>query len=276
MFSRKYMKKKGGRAGVLSGNRQIFTEYHKQIFQIKIFSLRDLICKRMCSIRECIACPLFSQKGSLTVETALILPLFLLASLTLLSFIDVMKMSIEQQMRQQEILRNGAVYANHIGEVTAEREGDFIKLDYVYPVKLPIGGFGYKKVLVRQRSMVHIFNGYDDSQGDRVGKQQEYVYMTEYGSVYHIKRNCSSLNVEIKEIPGNKVSIARNTDGKKYNKCHSCAREYTKKELKALSLYITDYGVKYHTRINCAELTRTVRVVRIEDTGGKPACRICG
>ena len=276
MFFRKYMKKKGGKAGILSGNRQIFTEYHKQIFQTKFFSLRDLICKRMCIIRRSITCPLFSKKGSLTVETALILPLFLLASLTLLSFIDVMKMTIEQQIRQQELLRNGAVYANLLGTVTAGREGDFIKLDYIYPMTLPIGGFGYKKVMVRQRNMVHIFNGYDDSQGDRVGKQQEYVYMTEYGSVYHTKRACPSLNIEIKEISGNMVNIVRNTDRKKYSKCQSCAREYTKAELKALSLYITDYGVKYHTRINCAELTRTVRVVQIENTGGKPVCRICG
>lgn len=275
MFSRKIMKKKGGITGILSGNKQIFTAFNHKIFQTKIFSLRYLICKRKYTIRECIACPLFSKKGSLTVETALILPLFLLASLTILSFVDVMKMTIEQQMRQQELIRSSAVYANFLGTVAEGREGDYLKLDYIYPVALPIGGFGYEKVYVRLTSMVHIFNGYDDSQGDRVGSQQEYVYVTEQGSVYHKKRSCPVLNVTIREVSGSHIRKERNVEQKKYKKCQTCTIGYAIKELEDKALYVTEYGTSYHVRINCPDLTRTIKVVKIEEAGGKPACKSC-
>lgn len=245
-------------------------------FQIKIFSLRNRIWIRMQKTREGIACPLFSLRGSLTVEAALILPLFLLASLTMLSFIDVMKMTIERQMQQQEFLRQGAVYATLLGTTTQGREGDYIKLDYVQTIALPIGEFGYDKVRVRHRSVVHIFNGYDDSCGDNVGWQQIYVYVTKYGSVYHKKRSCSALNVNIRSVSGKSIDKARNADGKKYKLCGSCGKGYKKSELTGATLYITDYGVKYHVRMNCSDLTRTVQIIKIEDAGGRRACKKCG
>lgn len=241
-----------------------------------IFSLRFRIWIRMCEMREGIACPLFSQKGSMTVETALILPVFLLAVFTLLSFIDVMKMSIEQQMQQQEILRNAAVSVPFLETVTQGKEGDCIRLDYVYAVTLPIGGFGYKKVWVRQRSMVHIFNGYDDARGDIIGEQKVYVYVTKQGSVYHKKRSCSVLQLSVRSVTGSRINKERNTEGKIYRKCKKCTRGYTNAELVGLSLFVTDYGVKYHVRANCPELTRTVKVIRIEEAGTRRACKICG
>lgn len=268
MFSQKKVKKKGGYGSRYTGLRQIF--------QTKIFSLKNRICIRMCETREGIACPLFSQKGSMTVETALVLPLFLLFCLTVLSFVDVMKMTIEQQMRHQELLRTGAVYATLLETTTEGREGDYIKLDYVYAMSLPVGGLGYKKVLVRQRSMVHIFNGYDDTYGDRVGQQQEYVYVTKEGSVYHKKRSCRYLHVNVRQVSGKRIKHERNTEQKKYWKCQICARGYTAAEIGKMELYVTDYGVRYHVRAGCSELTRTVQVIKIEEAGGRRVCRLCG
>lgn len=222
-----------------------------------------------------ITCPLFLRKGSLTVEAALVLPLFLLSSLTLLSFVDVMRVTVENQMQQQERLRSNAVYASVLTDVVDGKKGDYITLDYVYSVKLPVGGFGFEKLYVRQRSMVHIFNGYDDSYGDCVGEQPEYVYVTSSGSVYHKKRSCRALQISVREVSGARVGDMRNKDRKIYRSCNICMKGYTKEEIRGQTVYITDYGVKYHIRPNCPELTRMVQVVRIEDTGGKPACKLC-
>ena len=276
MFSLKNAKKKGGITGVPAEHIQFFHKAKKRVFPTQIFSLRNVIWFRMYKTREGIACPLFSAKGSITVETALVLPLFLLASLTWLSFIDVMKVTIEQQMRQQELLRTGAVYANILGTTTKGREGDYLKADYVYAVNLPIGGFGYEKVFVRQRSMVHIFNGYDDSRGDRVGESQEYVYVAKHGTVYHKKRSCYTLNVTVRQVDGASIKNKRSLDRRKYTKCKRCAKGITEAEIKKAQVYITDYGVNYHVNINCRELSRTVQVIRIEDTGGRRACHVCG
>ncbi len=222
-----------------------------------------------------ITCPLFLRRGSLTVEAALVLPLFLLSSLTLLSFVDVMRITMENQMQQQKRLRSNAVYASVLTDAVEGRKGDYITLDYVYSVKLPVGGFGLKKVLVRQRSMVHIFNGYDDSYGDCVGAMPEYVYVTSGGSVYHKKRSCRALQISVREVSGAEVGNMRNEDRKKYRSCNICMKGYTQEEIRGQTVYITDYGVRYHIRPNCPDLTRMVQVVRIEDTGGKPACKFC-
>ncbi len=270
MFSQKKLRKNGGIFRPIG-----VTEFYKK-FRTKFFSLRKLICFRMCITWEGIACPLFSKKGSMTVEAALILPLFLLASLTMLSFIDLMKMTIEQQMRQQEFLRQGAVYANLLGTTTQGREGDYIKIDYVQAIKLPVGGFGYEKVMVRYKGLIHIFNGYDDSRGDCVGEQQEYVYVTKRGEVYHKKRSCAALNVDIKKISGQQVKKERNIDRKIYRACEHCMQGYKEQELRGKTLFVTDYGVKYHILINCPDLTRNIKVIKIEETGGKRACKLCG
>lgn len=270
MFSQNNNSRKGRYMNCHSVQRQV-----RKILSI-IFSLRFRIWIRMCEIRESIACPLFSRKGSMTVETALILPVFLLAVFTLLSFIDVMKMTIERQMQQQEILRNAAVTAPFLEPIVQGREGDCIKLDYVYVQTLPIGGFGYKRVPVRQRSAVHIFNGYDDSRGDRIGEPSIYVYVTKNGLVYHRKRSCSALQISIRQVAGSRVTKERNTEGKIYRKCRRCTRGYNQEELGAISLYVTDYGIKYHVRANCPELTRMVKAIKIEEAGARSVCKICG
>ncbi len=223
-----------------------------------------------------VACPLFYGKGSLTVEAALILPLFLLASLTLLSFIDVIRFTNERQMQHQEWLRTGAVYAAFPSYAAGGRKGDDITLDYVYPAELPIGGFGLRKVLVRQKNRVHIFNGYDDSRGDCIGATENLVYITKYGTVYHQKRSCPALNVSIEKVSGTDVGSRRNIDRKIYRKCKECAKGYSKQEIKKMFVYITESGIRYHVRINCHELTRTVQVIKISQAGRRLPCKLCG
>jgi len=239
-------------------------------------SLADLNWIRMQTKQGDITCPLFLKRGSLTVEAALTLPLFLLACLTLLSLVDVMKTTTHKHTRQLDVLRSTAVYASLLSGVAEGQEGDCISYDYVYAETLPIGGFGLKKVLVRQRSMVHLFNGYDDSRGDTIDERQDYVYITEQGSVYHTKRTCQAICVSVQEVSGRNVGQERNTEGKIYRKCSYCAKGYTKKELNRQKLYITDYGVKYHVRPNCPELIRVVQVVRKESIGGRTPCKFCG
>lgn len=255
----------------------------KKVKELKIFnvlqtdvSLADKIWYTMHKQQGSIACPLFSKKASLTVEAALILPLFLLACLTLLSLIDVMRITTHKQIKQQEVLRNAAVYASLSSETVAGQAGDCITFDYVYAQELPVGGFGFKKVLVRQRNMVHLFVGYDDTKGDRIGATEEYVYVTDYGKVYHTERSCQALGVSVKQVSGLDLYKKRNAEGKKYRACSSCAGGYTKKEIRQLTLYVTDYGVKYHVRANCSDLKRIVRTIKKEYAGGRSPCKLCG
>nr|MBQ8253089.1 pilus assembly protein [Lachnospiraceae bacterium] len=223
-----------------------------------------------------IACPLFWERGSLTVEAALILPLFLSVIMIILSFLDVMETAIEHRIRQQNLLRNGAVTAHMFSDTISGREGDCIRMDLLYPVALSIGGFRYRQVLIRQKGLVHIFNGYDDSGGDRIGETEEFVYITEYGRVYHRKRTCQGLNISVKEVAGHSVFSQRNADRKIYRGCNVCGEGYSKKDIQSRTLYITDYGIRYHVSLNCPDLSRTLQVVKISRVGGRTPCKLCG
>lgn len=227
------------------------------------------------NIKGDIACPLFWERGSLTVEAALILPLFLSAVMTLLSFLNVMETAIEHRIRQQDVMKKSAVAAHLLSEPITGKEGDCIKVDLLYPISLPIGGFGYGQVLHRQKGLIHIFNGYNDSCGDSIGTSEEYVYITKTGSVYHRRRSCRILNISVTEVEGEKVFALRNVDRKKYYGCTRCAQGYGESDLKGCKVYITDYGVNYHLSLRCPDLRRMVQVIKITHVGGRTPCKLC-
>ena len=68
------------------------------------------------------------------------------------------------------------------------------------------------------------------------------------------KRSCKHLNIDILPVSGKDVGAKRNKDRKIYDTCKKCLK-LTKEELKRTTVFITDYGVKYHTEINCPDLT---------------------
>ncbi len=237
-----------------------------------------------CRKKGDVTCPLlnmdFSLSASMTVEASLVLPLFLIATLTILSLVDVMRVTIEKQMDLHNSVRQASVYAAVTQKIAEGRKGDYIRYDRLIEVPLTVQGFGLKRVYVRQRCMVHIFNGYDASAGDRIGRDtsqmQELVYITEEGSVYHTKRSCPSLQISIRTVQGTNIEKERNIEGKIYRVCTSCMRGQAKDEIEDKSLYISAYGVKYHASRNCSELKRTIRAVSLENVGGRPPCRRCG
>ena len=63
----------------------------------------------------------------------------------------------------------------------------------------------------------------------------------------------------------------RNENGEKYHKCELCADKINKFE----RVYITNYGNKYHTDLNCSGIKRTIEMVRLSDVEGKGACSKC-
>ncbi len=221
-----------------------------------------------------ITCPLFWTKGSMTIEAALILPMFLVFSLVLLSFIDVMQQAIHLELSQHDMLKKAALTAFFVSEAVPGKQGDYIVLDHSYPVSLTVAGFGIKKMYIRQRGMVHIFNGYDDSSGDRVDQREEYVYITQNGRVYHSRRSCRVLSVSVVQVSGKDIKKKRNVEGKKYYACDRCADDGLVQE-KNSTVYITDYGNRYHENISCSELRRTLRVVKKKDIKDRTPCRFC-
>ena len=101
--------------------------------------------------------------------------------------------------------------------------------------------------------------------------EEDIVYMTEYGTVYHESRACGYLNVIVRPVAADKVEQERNSFGRKYTLCERCDDEETKEKV-----YISAGGTKYHLVASCPALKRTVMEKNREEVDGIPACHKCG
>lgn len=102
-------------------------------------------------------------------------------------------------------------------------------------------------------------------------EQEDIVYMTEHGTVYHESRACVYLNVAVRSVAASRVGQERNSFGAKYTLCERCdSREKTE------TVYVSAGGTKYHLAANCPSLKRTVIEKSREDVADVPACHKCG
>lgn len=210
------------------------------------------------------------NRGSMTVEAALVVPVFLIGCLMLLSIVLLMRDNMDRQLKLHKTAREMAVLAVSV----QSSQSDMIRLRRVYPASLTPKCPGIQTILLENHCVVHKFNGYDAANGDVTGESEIYVYLTEHGTVYHRKRSCKHLNIDILPVSGKDVGAKRNKDGKIYYTCKKCLK-LTKEELKRTTVFITDYGVKYHTEITCPDLKRSLRVVLLSQAEGRAACKDC-
>ncbi len=97
--------------------------------------------------------------------------------------------------------------------------------------------------------------------------EEDSVYVTRYGEVYHESRDCSYLNRSVSTMSLSEVFSARNSDGERYLLCQIC-----KGEGQGL-VYVTPDGSRYHEKSDCPNLIRTIIVV--ERTSAEAKYRPC-
>lgn len=246
----------------------------------------------------------FQMTGSITVEAALVIPLFFCAVLSLGYLLEVMAVRTG--------IRSGMQYAGKIAAqeaafkpvlIPAELESDIVEavgqdrldrsvvqggsggirceksymspatavmeLRVNYKVYLPIPLFGDIAVPMEERSRVKGWTGYEKT--GIAGGEDDVVYITETGMVYHKDYHCTYLDLSIQMASAGEVEKMRNKSGGKYNPCQSCAQETT-----SGAVYITAYGDRYHRSLSCSGLKRTIYAVPISEAAGKGACSKCG
>lgn len=101
---------------------------------------------------------------------------------------------------------------------------------------------------------------------------EETVYVTETGVVYHRDYHCNYLELSIRMVTADSIDGLRNKEQGKYYPCEHCAEKGTQK-----GVYITDYGNRYHNSLNCSGLKRTIYAVPLSEASvGRGACTKCG
>lgn len=96
------------------------------------------------------------------------------------------------------------------------------------------------------------------------------VYVTESGSVYHTSPDCPSLRISVRAVSYGNLEHERSDSGARYYPCEKCAKGTAPD-----TVYITSDGNRYHHRIDCSALKRSVSEIDISEAGDRTECRRC-
>lgn len=152
------------------------------------------------------------------------------------------------------------------------KEGDRIELTISYKVRPLAGLTGFPDISVENRYYGRAWTGYDVENRADGGKGEDLtVYVAENGMVYHMVRNCAYLNPSIEAVSSSLVKELRNENGEKYHMCGGC-----KGNIYQAVVYVTSYGNKAHSSLNCSGLKRTIYAVHLSETEGRGKCSKCG
>lgn len=143
----------------------------------------------------------------------------------------------------------------------------YVDLQADYHIRLPVSFFTVKGIMISQSSKSRKWTGDKDD-----GQEEDYVYVTETGTVYHRDRMCSYLDLSIQTVNSSGLDGMRNKGGHKYYPCAECAA----KNKVGSTVYITDYGTCYHTSLSCSGLKRTIYLIPLSEVGGRGPCSKCG
>lgn len=147
---------------------------------------------------------------------------------------------------------------------------DCIDLIATYEVAPAIGLMGFEKFPVYNRVRMRAWTGYDNAGAATGDMKEQIVYITPDGEVYHESGKCPYLKLSIHAVDIEAVEDLRNENKEKFYPCEDCGREDSS------TVFVTDYGNRYHTTLRCSGLKRTVYAVPISQAGGRCACSKCG
>jgi len=242
------------------------------------------------------------KKASYTLEAAIIIPLVAAFFVFILFFFRVMQIQTQVQEALEYASRKSASEAGAVNSemglmasaevyflkglhdydlperyvkggkagvslFRSDVSGCYIDLQADYYIRLPVNFFTVKGVVISQSSKSRKLTGDRDE-----GQEDDYVYVTETGTVYHRDRMCHYLDLSIRTVNFAAIEGLRNKGGHKYYACGECVAGNNA----GPTVYITDYGTAYHASLSCSGLKRTIYAVPLSEAVGKGACSRCG
>ncbi len=143
-----------------------------------------------------------------------------------------------------------------------DEESDSIDIHAKYKIQISLPFIGIYELSAQAKTQQKAFTGYNNSSG-------EYVYVTKSGTVFHTNRFCPHIALSITKV----YDTAKYESGKsKYKACEKCTKRYNGG---STYFYITKYGDKYHTSLQCSSLKRTIQKVKLGEVGGLGQCLKC-
>ena len=109
--------------------------------------------------------------------------------------------------------------------------------------------------------------------GEDPEENEDIVYVTANGTVYHTNRSCRTLNIQMQTVLISELPRLRNTSGGKYYPCERCAKGRLPSLTTAI---ITIPGSRYHYQADCGSLKRMIAEMPLSEAQEKyRLCRFC-
>ncbi|MCI8515270.1 MAG: hypothetical protein HFG75_00050 [Hungatella sp.] len=249
----------------------------------------------------------FSASAVLTLEAALVLPLFLFAGVILMTPFSMMDTHRQVQAaaeRVSEQIGEAACLAKHgdsesfwntaaafaygegavrsrlkglpVSHISLKRsslleDGETIDLVIDYQMSLPFPVFRLGSVKQTVRSFRRAWVGAEGrwAQGGGQGAEEELVYVGKGSTRYHISSICHYLYNDLTAVSVGEIGSVRNQDGRRYSPCSRCQGS------PAASVYIMPSGTHYHTTPSCSAIGAYTRAVPKREVEYLGPCSYC-
>lgn len=238
------------------------------------------------------------DKGGLTVEATLILPMFvmfvivfiyILESYYLYSNINTAMYSAAGEFSSKVYSSDSILNNEYKKVILGNLEGETMKSVYKgskgidfekcyydnlkdeiflisrYSVAMPINVLGIGNYRLGNNMVVRGWTG-----NRQLVTNKNFVYVTKSGKVYHTDIMCTYLCVKKVTVPRDNIGKYRNEGNGKYYECKTC-----KNEKKSKYVYITKYGTSYHNIKSCSSISRTIIPIDIYEIEGRKKCEKC-
>ena len=250
----------------------------------------------------------FSDPASMTVEAAVVLPLFLFAGVLLM--MPFRMLDVERQVQAhveavgedisqmayfslentqgKEVLTTAAAFGyaeaavrTKLKDLPVERitllgssllgDGETVDLVVNYEMRLPFSVFGLEQVRRTSRCYRRAWVGREKTAetGENFGGAGDIVYVGRYSSRYHQDQSCHFLSNILEPVGMSELENYRNPDGSRYKACSRCGDDAGE------MVYIMRYGEHYHSSKECSALQAYVSAVPRSQVVHLGPCSYC-
>lgn len=246
-------------------------------------------------------------RASMTVEAAVVLPLFMFFFLHLTGYIEMLRLHSKMTFGLWDAGKQLVAYTAVADDIRMEVPDVAVSYLYVQnsvkhllgqeyletsPLVYGCQGLNYlssdydgdcvdigvtyqvePKVTVFPFSYMRLANRYYGKVWngyDVTGQVPEYVYVTIYGEVWHETTDCTYLDIDVYETRRNVIGGLRNENGEKYRLCELCGDAQW-----GDVVFYTPQGECYHKERKCSSLVRYIRAVAWAENLPYRACNRC-
>lgn len=216
----------------------------------------------------------------MTVEAAIVLPLFIFCVIAVLSPLEWLDAHRKMQTEAEQVCEKMSLYAYMLGNQVeiADEEGNII-WNMEHREKIPFFHSLIKETTIsvsaKRRGWIGL-NGKLKSRNENFKineneEEEEMVYVGMGMTRYHPYRDCHYLHNEYQEIPLEQAQLMKKDDGRRLSACASCAKKMNVGSI----VYVTEYGRHYHSSKKCKAMVTYVRKVPLSKVSHLGECSAC-